>query len=350
MSVAMVWVKKDVFETRLICLAFSVAFSSHLFRMYRRTRTGKQFSPFEGFLPVDPSNIDRSLFQIHQLDVSLEELFATAEEAAEKHAETLEDAVIDSDESDAHDDKHIEDSPLQDVTSTPPSGADRQRIRKSEYNEKRRQEKRRIPASSPFARTPHPKPLPTHRLLPSKTFTFNAVNFQTSGGGAWLGVRHSDPPSTAHQDAKRKKGAKKPKKAALKPRRLRTADKLVNEMAYAYTSWDGKNPLPILDLESLWSSRSRARLKTANDLEAGPPRLYTSSLPGKVFNNSHATSFCGHQCRLLFGLATGFWVCPCPGAAFWVHCVSLEIMARRGRARLASSKAGSRQAVPGGPS
>ncbi|KAJ7030569.1 hypothetical protein C8F04DRAFT_1186612 [Mycena alexandri] len=58
------------------------------------THSGRKFSLFEGFLPVDPANIDRSYFQIHQMDVSLEELFAAAEEAAELHAQAFKDAVM----------------------------------------------------------------------------------------------------------------------------------------------------------------------------------------------------------------------------------------------------------------
>ncbi|KAJ7018648.1 hypothetical protein C8F04DRAFT_1277433 [Mycena alexandri] len=237
--------------------------------MYRHTRTGKQFSPFEGFLPVDISKLDRSQFQIHQLDISLEELFATADEAAEKYAQDLEEAVIDPDDSGSEWEELESRPPTPDLEPEGPilptenphphfaeptaasssdtpalSSEERHRLRKSEYDKRRCQEKRKLAASSPFTRKVHPKSLPTHRMLPSHQSTFDAADFQTSGGGAWLGARQSD---STTKNGKRKKGAKKATKAAPMPRRLPTADELVKEKGHEYICWDGKHPLLILD-------------------------------------------------------------------------------------------------------
>ncbi|KAJ7033268.1 hypothetical protein C8F04DRAFT_1261083 [Mycena alexandri] len=233
--------------------------------MSRQTRSGKQFSPFESFLPVDPSNIDPSRFQIHRMDVSLEELFAAAEEAAENRAQAFEDAVIDPEDS-GNEWEEIESRPptptMDSPSPTEPAGVDeelteelttptqatpalsaaeRQRLRKAQYNKKRRQDKRQQSASSPFTRTAHPKSLPTHRMLPPHNSTFDALDFQTTNGGAWLGRRQGEPTS--------KKGSKKAKKAAPTERRrhMPTAEELVNEMEYKYLCWDGKKPLLILD-------------------------------------------------------------------------------------------------------
>lgn len=238
--------------------------------MERRTRNGKQFSPFEGFLSTNVGDFKVPGFQVHQLDVSVDDLFLTAQNAADRRSQLFDDDQADPDE----------DSDWEDIESRPPSPADsasedsrpcspfeahntrpssptctattsigdpeelpeddmpalldspaqRRAARQALYQRQRRRLKRQKLASSPFTRVAHPKHLPTHRMLDPKTSEFDASDFQSSAGGGWLGKRARPPP---------KRKAKVKRTAQMKARRLRELEEL-RRLGYQYISWAGK--------------------------------------------------------------------------------------------------------------
>ncbi|KAF7377004.1 hypothetical protein MSAN_00118300 [Mycena sanguinolenta] len=253
----------------------------------RRTRHGSQFSPWENFQSLDPSSLAASGFQVHRTTFSLEELLAAAEHTAEvrtqadspdddsdwedlDHGEVRESLDADSgledlncDRPDPHDhlpSSHSFDQPP--PWSPPPlpttpafalahedgpalSAAQRKAARQAEYHKRRRQKKRQENAASPFTRVPHPKSLPMHRMLPPQRTDTDARDFETSNGGHWLGKR-AFPPRKSKQPRKSKKGVRRREHPN---ERLRDLKELTDELGYQYISWDGKNPLLILDRE-----------------------------------------------------------------------------------------------------
>ncbi|KAF7340930.1 hypothetical protein MSAN_02078000 [Mycena sanguinolenta] len=232
--------------------------------------------PWENFQALDSSSLAASGFQVHRTTFSLEELLAAAEQTAEERAqaeapdddsdwEDLDDLSDDSrPPSPDHHDRVASPDPSNysracnpPLPASPPafllpdekgpalSPAQRQAARKAEYHKRRRQKKRQENAASPFTRVPHPKSLPTHRMLPPRKTDADAHDFETSNGGHWLGKRAS-PPRKSKQPRKSKK--------RFSPReppneRLRTLTELTEELGYEYISWDGRNPLLILDRE-----------------------------------------------------------------------------------------------------
>lgn len=221
----------------------------------RRTRRGAQFSPWESFASLDPVTLAASGFQVHQTDVSLEELIAAAEEAADAHAEAeldLEDDGSDweelnscppSPDSDSSADPSqpatplvmTEDLPDPDMPPLIARDAPRsaQAARNAQYHKDRCKRKRQQQASSPFTCAPHPKSIPTHRMLPPKKTNFDARDLATSNGGHWLGKRQPQPrPKT--------KNKKKNARERAKAQRLRELKELIGELEYQYLRWDGK--------------------------------------------------------------------------------------------------------------
>jgi hypothetical protein len=209
--------------------------------MQRRTRSGKLYHPLWEDFKFASSNTDpaESAFQIHQTDVSLEELLAAAQDAIEKRSQAFEDAELDSDDEsewedvdsrppsplsplpesrspspetpattspvcpdDLRDDADMPplvDSPLPPATTSPvlpddlrddadmpplvDSPLPPKKSRKARYDKRRLQAKRQKQASSPFTRRVHPKSLLTHRMLPPQTSDFDARNFETTKEG-----------------------------------------------------------------------------------------------------------------------------------------------------------------------
>ncbi|KAJ7024511.1 hypothetical protein C8F04DRAFT_1270209 [Mycena alexandri] len=245
--------------------------------MHRRTRQGTQFSPYENFTPVDIPKLLAAGVQIRQTKISLEELFAAAEAAADARAEVFEDANSDDGGSEwedvdnsrpptpdlvstYNDESGTPDCPVLPISSQPPflplhtddaaetttpefaaqssqpSSTGGRAARQTAYNKRRRQAKRQQLAASPFTRISRAKSRPTHRMLPPKKSTFNATEFQTSAGGHWLGARHAE--------STKKKSAEPSTKT--KAQRLRELYELLAE-GFEYLPWDGIHPLLILD-------------------------------------------------------------------------------------------------------
>jgi hypothetical protein len=218
--------------------------------MQRHTRSGAQYYPaWEDF-----SFLKTDEYKVHQTDVSLEELLAAAEDAAEVRAQALEDLELDPEDSGSEwedvdsrpPSPDFDSRPSSDFDSRPPSpetpatsvasnhlvdpdmpplinSALRRAARQAQYQRRRRQAKRQKQASSPFTRRVHPKSLPTHRMLPTLTSDFDAHNFETTKGGHWLGKPH-------------RQSTKKGRSNAL---RLRTLKELLS-LGFKYITWDGK--------------------------------------------------------------------------------------------------------------
>ncbi|KAF7341815.1 hypothetical protein MSAN_02036500 [Mycena sanguinolenta] len=256
-----------------------VAYATKQSQMYRdlaiftnagaaaHARHGSQFSPWENFQSLAPSSLTASGFQVHRTSFSLEELLAAAEHTAEVRAQ----AEAPDDDSDWQDldvlSSDLEDS---DHHSRPPSPDPHDPIASPDsfdhsqpcsssplpHNGKppgrpnttsvARQKKRQENAASPFTRIPHPKSMPAHRMLPSRKTDTDARDFETSNGGHWLGKRAS-PPGKSKQPRRSKKKKVSPRRHPNE--RLRDLKELTEELGYQYISWDGRNPLLILDRE-----------------------------------------------------------------------------------------------------
>ena len=226
-----------------------------------RTPHTTEFSPWEAFESVDPATLTALGYQVHQTSVSLEDLIAAVEEAVDARAEAEPDSEDDGSEWEELDSRAP--SPVDCCRSpgssdaSPPStsvtaSADlpdpdmpplvapaKQRsprdARTAQYDKLRRQRRRQQHAASPFTRIPHPKSLPTHRLLSPKETDFDARDFSTTKGGHWLGKRQ--PPPRSRTKAKNKK---KNAKERVKAQCLRELHELLDELEHQYLCWDGK--------------------------------------------------------------------------------------------------------------
>ncbi|KAJ7919762.1 hypothetical protein B0H13DRAFT_1987862 [Mycena leptocephala] len=221
--------------------------------MQGRTRSGKLYHPpWEDFASLKITDLLSSGFQVHQTDVSLEELLAAAQDASETRSQAFEDAELDSDDGSEWEDVDSRPpsplSPLPQSRSPSPetpvtlaaspalpddlpdpvilpladSPLPSQKSRKALHDKRRRQVKRQKQASSPFTR---------------RTSDFDAHSFETTKGGHWLGRRRPQPRNSAQ---------KKKSRERWNAQRLRTLKELLS-LGYFYIRWDGKRPLLILD-------------------------------------------------------------------------------------------------------
>ncbi|KAJ7026456.1 hypothetical protein C8F04DRAFT_1190522 [Mycena alexandri] len=231
--------------------------------MSRHTRQGTQFSPYDTFSPVDIPKLLRAGYTIHHTTVSLEELFEAAEAAADTRAQQFEDAEEDDGGSEW---EEVDDSrpstpepqdPLEtlhvdtdlggsDPLSSGPAASGSGggcAAHRAAYKRKHRAERRQKLAQSPFTRHTRPRNLPTHRVLPAKTSSFDARDFQTSEGGHWIGA---DVTVKLRLNTRERARSGPKSRESPKSRRLRELYELLAE-GYEYLCLDGKNPLLILD-------------------------------------------------------------------------------------------------------
>jgi hypothetical protein len=260
--------------------------------MQRRTRKGTQFSPFEQFMAPGCAPFTTPTCEVVRTEASLEELLVAAQEAADRRqaeddesdlsewedvdscASSRPPSPVSSELSPCPSDvilscpatpvtastelpavvessvQHRAASPSDIILSRPAtpaptsaefpaaleSSAQRRSARDKAYQKSRRQKKRQAQAASPFTRQPHPKSLPTHRLLPAHHSAFDAADLQSSGGGSWLGKKPG--PSKAKTFTRRtpkRRGANFNK--VMKLRRLK---ELLDSMGYELIRWDGK--------------------------------------------------------------------------------------------------------------
>ncbi|KAJ7181910.1 hypothetical protein C8R46DRAFT_551220 [Mycena filopes] len=225
--------------------------------MERRTRTGKTFSPFD-FEDLQTDELTGRNFKIIQADVDLEEMIAAA---ADHDGESDSEVDFESSPPSPHPQPPFPLEPTASSSTTPspipsppnPSSsptassdtsasgrAARDKARRKECRQRKRQEL----APSPYARIPHAKSMPTHRLLPAEKTTFDAEEFETTSGGHWLGERRTKVEIPNAKPSK--KSGEKGRKAPTKPRHLRELQELLDE-GYRCIYWDGKHPLFILD-------------------------------------------------------------------------------------------------------
>ena len=257
--------------------------------MQRRTRKGTQFSPFEQFMAPSSTPFTTPTCEIVRTQASLEELLVAAQEAADRRqtdddsdlsewedvdscASSRSPSPVSSELSSCPSDvilsrpatpaaasaelpavlessaQHRAASPSDVMLSrsaTPApasaefpveSSAQRRAARDKAFQKSRRQKKRQAQAASPFTCQPHPKSLPTHRLLPAHHSTFDAAELQSSGGGSWLGKKPG--PSKAKTFIKRT--PKRRRANFNKVMKLRRLKELLDSMGYQLIRWDGK--------------------------------------------------------------------------------------------------------------
>jgi hypothetical protein len=203
--------------------------------MDRRTRSGALLASWEN---ISSLSVEGG-YQICQTDVSLEELLAAAQDAADARVQAFEDAEAkpEDDESEWEDLDSCPPSPdvdsraaLPDSTLlssflSPPStsctsvavsedlpdpdmpallgSCNRQVAQKVLYQKQQRQKKRQSLASSPFTCRGHRKSLPDHCMLPPHASNFDASNFETTHGGHWLRKRREATPKTKNKSKTR---------------------------------------------------------------------------------------------------------------------------------------------------
>ncbi|KAJ7687251.1 hypothetical protein B0H17DRAFT_692050 [Mycena rosella] len=241
----------------LLCVPRLLALPIFLYRfaMPRRTRQGTQFSPFEGFL--DGTDLNHSPYRVIHSPVDLQELLAAAQAASDARTELPDNAEDESDwedvESRAPSPISRSPSPEESSLPTPPipgtpatTVADDEDLPERDMpallpSADQRCAARQAQAASPFTCAPHPKALPTHRILPAhKLSQFDAAALKSSGGGAWIGCN----PSPSGPKKKKTKG--KCQTNCFKTLRLCELQELM-EMGYPYIVWDGLSPLLIVD-------------------------------------------------------------------------------------------------------